>query len=112
AGKAHGIPNSATEEKVFFDVNYQGTVNLCKALEQSILPKAFIFVSTVAVYGVDFDENISEEHPLKGETPYALSKIKAELYLTEWCTKNDVILSIIRPSLIAGPNAPGNLGAM
>lgn len=112
AGKAHSIPNSATEEKVFFDVNYQGTVNLCKALEQSTLPKAFIFVSTVAVYGVEFGANISEEHPLKGETPYALSKIQAEQYLTEWCAKHGVMLSIIRPSLIAGPNAPGNLGAM
>lgn len=112
AGKAHSIPNSATEEKVFFDVNYHGTVNLCKALEQSTLPKAFIFVSTVAVYGVEFGDNISEEHPLKGETPYALSKIQAEQYLTEWCAKNNVKLGIIRPSLIAGPNAPGNLGAM
>lgn len=112
AGKAHSIPNSATEEKVFFDVNYQGTVNLCKALEKSNLPKAFIFVSTVAVYGVEFGANISEEHPLKGKTPYALSKIQAEQYLTEWCAKNNVKLGIIRPSLIAGPNAPGNLGAM
>lgn len=112
AGKAHGIPNSAAEEKVFFDVNYQGTVNLCKALEQSTLPKAFIFVSTVAVYGVEFGDNITEEHPLKGDTPYAFSKIQAEQYLTEWCAKNNVKLGIIRPSLIAGPNAPGNLGAM
>ncbi len=112
AGKAHGIPNSAAEEKVFFDVNYQGTVNLCKALEESTLPKAFIFVSTVAVYGVEFGNNISEDHPLKGKTPYALSKIQAEQYLTEWCVKNNVKLGIIRPSLIAGPNAPGNLGAM
>lgn len=112
AGKAHSIPNSDEEKKVFFDVNYKGTVNLCKALEQSTLPKAFIFVSTVAVYGVEFGDNISEEHPLKGETPYALSKIQAESYLTEWCNKNNVKLGIIRPSLIAGPNAPGNLGAM
>ncbi|MFV0220632.1 NAD-dependent epimerase/dehydratase family protein [Empedobacter falsenii] len=112
AGKAHSIPNSTEEEKVFFNVNYQGTVNLCKALEESTLPKAFIFVSTVAVYGVEFGDNISEHHPLEGESPYALSKIKAEQYLTEWCNRNNVKLGIIRPSLIAGPNAPGNLGAM
>lgn len=112
AGKAHSIPNSEEEKKVFFEVNYQGTVNLCAALEQSVLPRAFIFVSTVAVYGVEYGNNISESHPLKGETPYALSKIQAEQYLTEWCAKNNVKLGIIRPSLIAGPNAPGNLGAM
>lgn len=112
AGKAHTVPKTEAEKQAFFDVNYQGTVNLCKALEKSTLPKAFIFVSTVAVYGVEFGANISEEHPLKGETPYALSKIQAEQYLTEWCAKNNVKLGIIRPSLIAGPNAPGNLGAM
>lgn len=112
AGKAHTVPKTEEEKQVFFDVNYQGTVNLCKALKNGHLPKAFLFVSTVAVYGVEFGDNISEEHSLKGDTPYALSKIQAEQYLTEWCAKNDVKLGIIRPSLIAGPNAPGNLGAM
>ena len=112
AGKAHSIPKTDEEKKVFFDVNYQGTINLCKALEQSSLPKAFVFVSTVGVYGLEFGENITEEHPLNGTTPYALSKIQAEQYLTQWCAKHDVRLGIIRPSLIAGPNAPGNLGAM
>ncbi|MFV0176259.1 NAD-dependent epimerase/dehydratase family protein [Empedobacter falsenii] len=112
AGKAHIVPKTAEEKQAFFDVNYQGTVNLCKALENGHLPKAFIFVSTVAVYGLEFGENITENHPLKGDTPYALSKIQAEQYLTDWCAKNNVKLGIIRPSLIAGANAPGNLGAM
>lgn len=112
AGKAHSIPKTEIDKQSFFDVNFQGTVNLCKALEFYGLPKSFIFISTVAVYGVERGEQISEEYPLLGDTPYALSKIKAEQYLTEWCAKHDVILSIIRPSLIAGPNPPGNLGAM
>lgn len=112
AGKAHTVPNTREEKQVFFDVNYKGTVNLCEALEQSFVPKAFIYISTVLVYGVDNGWNITEQHPLNGSTPYASSKIKAERYLTEWCAKNGVILGIIRPSLIAGPNAPGNLGAM
>ena len=112
AGKAHSIPKTESEKKVFFDVNFQGTVNLCTALEKSSIPKAFIFISTVAVYGLEAGENITEEYPLNGDTPYALSKIKAEQFLTQWCRKNNVVLSIIRPSLIAGPNPPGNLGAM
>lgn len=32
--------------------------------------------------------------------------------MNEWCEKNDVTLGILRPSLLAGRNAPGNLGAM
>ena len=112
AGKAHSIPKTKEEERVFFDVNLQGTKNLCAALAKSGVPESFIFISTVAVYGCDFGENITEEHPLNGNTPYALSKIQAEQYLTEWCKEHGVCLSIIRPSLIAGPNPPGNLGAM
>ncbi len=112
AGKAHMVPKTESEKNAFFDVNFQGTVNLCKALEISGVPKAFIFISTVAVYGLEFGENITEEHPLNGDTPYALSKIQAEEYLTDWCARNNVTLGIIRPSLIAGPNPPGNLGDM
>lgn len=112
AGKAHVIPKTTEEIQSFYDVNLQGTKNLCAALEKIGVPKSFIFVSTVAVYGCEDGENIDESHPLNGNTPYALSKIQAEQFLTEWCSKNNVILSIIRPSLIAGPNPPGNLGAM
>ena len=112
AGKAHSIPKTESEKKVFFEVNLQGTKNLCAALEKSGLPMSFIFISTVAVYGLDFGENITEDYPLNGNTPYALSKIQAEHFLIEWCKLHNVILSIIRPSLIAGPNPPGNLGAM
>lgn len=111
-GKAHTVPRTDAEKKAFYDVNYQGTVNLCVALEKVGVPKSLIFISTVAVYGCESGEMITEDHPLNGNTPYAESKKMAEAYLTEWCSKHDVILGIIRPSLIAGVNAPGNLGAM
>lgn len=112
AGKAHSVPETEVERLAFFEVNLQGTKNLCTALENIGIPKAFIFVSTVAVYGCDAGESITEEHSLNGNTPYALSKIKAERYLQDWCNKHEVTLGIIRPSLIAGPNPPGNLGTM
>lgn len=112
AGKAHTVPKTEEEKQVFYDVNYQGTVNLCKALENAGVPKELIFISTVAVYGCEYGDLITEEHPLNGDTPYANSKIMAEDYLTKWCKDHDVILGILRPSLLAGKNAPGNLGAM
>lgn len=112
AGKAHSVPKTEEEKRVFFDVNLQGTKNLCAALERKGIPRAFIFISTVAVYGCDYGENITEEHPLDGVTPYAVSKRLAEEYLQKWCHEHNVILGIVRPSLIAGPNPPGNLGAM
>lgn len=112
AGKAHVSPKTEAEKKTFYTVNLNGTINLCKALENVGVPKSFIFVSTVAVYGCNAGFDITEEHPLWGKSPYADSKIKAEEFLREWADKNNVTLGIIRPSLIAGPNPPGNLGAM
>ena len=111
-GKAHVVPRTEEEKQAFFDVNYQGTVNLCSALEKVGAPKALVFISTVAVYGCEFGDLITEEHPLEGTSPYAKSKIMAENYLEEWCEKNHVVLGILRPSLLAGRGAPGNLGAM
>lgn len=111
-GKAHMVPKTEEERQAFFDVNYQGTVNLCTALEKIGVPRAVVFISTVAVYGCEYGDLITEEHPLEGKTPYAKSKIMAEGYLTEWCKKNNVVLGVLRPSLLAGKDAPGNLGAM
>lgn len=111
-GKAHMVPKTEEERQAFFDVNYQGTVNLCTALEKNGVPRAVVFISTVAVYGCEYGDLITEEHPLEGKTPYAKSKIMAEEYLTEWCKKNNVVLGVLRPSLLAGKDAPGNLGAM
>ena len=113
AGKAHVYPKTEAEKQAFYDVNYNGTINLCKALEKAGLPKAFVFISTMNVYGSEpgnMDTEVSR--PLVGDSPYSDSKIKAEEYLTEWCAKHNVILGILRPALLAGCNAPGNLGAM
>ena len=112
AGKAHVVPKTDAEKKLFYDINFEGTKKVCAALEEYEVPKSFIFISTVAVYGCDFGEGITEEHSLDGDTPYAKSKIMAEEFLKDWCKSHNVILTILRPSLLAGKNAPGNLGAM
>ncbi|TYK33761.1 NAD-dependent epimerase/dehydratase family protein [Bacteroides pyogenes] len=114
AGKAHIYPKTEAERQAFYDINYTGTIHLCEALEKVGVPKAFIFISTLSVYGGDIHGNMDTEDskPLLGDTPYADSKIKAELFLTEWCAKNNVKLGILRPSLLVGKGAPGNLGAM
>lgn len=111
-GKAHSVPKNEAEAQVFYDVNYHGTINLCHALEKVGVPGTLVFISTVAVYGCDFGDDITEDHPLAGDTPYAKSKIMAEEFLTSWCNEKGVVLVILRPSLLAGHNAPGNLGAM
>ena len=112
AGKAHIYPKTDDEIKAFYDVNYEGTVNLCKALEKVGLPKSFIFISTLDVYGLAVGEGIDETFPKNPTTHYAISKLQAEEYLIKWAEEKGVILGILRPSLMVGPNPPGNLRAM
>lgn len=113
AGKAHKVPKTFKEDQAFFQVNVQGTQNLLHGIERSgILPKSFIFISSVAVYGVDKGENINENSPLLANDSYGLSKIQAERLVLEWCKKNNVICTILRLPLLVGENPPGNLFAM
>ena len=113
AGKAHSIPKTDMEQQEFFKVNFEGTKNLCTALEMAgRTPESFIFISTVAVYGVDEGEDINESHPLNGASPYAESKVFAEQWLIDWANRNRIKLGILRLPLIAGTKPIGNFASM
>lgn len=112
AGKAHSVPKTESEKQSFFDVNVKGTENLLKGLENAGLPKQFIFISSVSVYGLTLGNNIAEDHPLMAKDPYGNSKILAEKLIENWCKKNNIVCTILRLPLIIGKNPPGNLGAM
>ena len=113
AGKAHSMPKTTIEKQAFFDVNVEGTKNLLKGLELALqLPQYFVFISSVAVYGIEAGNLIAEDTPLLAKDPYGKSKIKAEQIVQEWCTKNSIVCTILRLPLLAGPKPLGNLGAM
>jgi len=113
AGKAHVVPKTKVEVEEFYAVNYTGTYNLLEALVKSgNLPKQFVFISTVAVYGIDSGNGISESQELIGNSPYADSKIKAERLIIDWGNENGVRILVLRLPLIVGNNPPGNLGKM
>ncbi len=113
SGRAHYEPKNETEIKEFYDVNTEGTKRLLKGLLKNVEQlKAFVLISTVAVYGKDVGNNISEYHPLEGKTPYAKSKILAEEEVQKFCDQNNINCVILRLPLISGANPPGNLGKM
>lgn len=113
AGKAHFLPRTDEDKKMFFDVNVQGTINLLSGLQESnSFPKTFVFISSVSVYGVESGNLINENSFLGGHDPYALSKIQAEKIVQDWCDKNQITCTIFRLPLLVGANPPGNLGAM
>jgi nucleoside-diphosphate-sugar epimerase len=111
AGKAHSVPKTVEEEHSFYKVNLKGTANLLKGLEGN-LPKQFVFISTVAVYGLCQGELINENTFLGAKDPYGVSKIQAEKLVQECCKQHNVVCTILRLPLVVGANPPGNLGAM
>lgn len=113
AGKAHSLPKTESERKAFTQINVIGTKNLLCALEQSPkLPKYFVFISSIAVYGEQQGNQIDENHPLNATDAYGKSKIEAEALIIGWCKQNNIICSILRLPLLAGENPPGNLQIM
>lgn len=111
AGKAHSFPETEREKFSLFQVNVKGTKNLLQGLEKKI-PKHFVFISSVSVYGLEFGINIDENTPLNAKDPYGLSKIQAEQMVLDWCQSNRVVCTILRLPLLVGINPPGNLGVM
>ena len=120
AGLAHRVPKTEAEKQQFFDVNVEGTRRLLRALKDSgNVPKRFVFISTIAVYGEPMDrEQAVPPYPSRTEaeqlslTPYAWSKWEAEAEVRSWCAAEGVKAVVWRLPLIVGEGAPGNLGAM
>ncbi len=93
----------------YHDINVDYPVKLARLAKQNGV-KQFIFISTIAVYGEDIqklDENTTS-NPI---TPYGKSKLEAEEQLLE-LSDNSFIVSIIRPPMIYGKNAPGNIDSL
>ena len=93
----------------YHEINVEYPIKLAKLAKQNGV-KQFIFISTIAVYGEDIqklDENTTS-NPI---TPYGKSKLEAENQLLELNDDNFVV-SIIRPPMIYGKNAPGNIDSL
>lgn len=112
AGKAHAIPKNENQISQFNKVNVLGTINLLEGLKKHQLPKYFVFISSVSVYGLIEGKNITETTPLLAKDPYGKSKIEAESIIQKWCEKHNVICTILRLPLVVGKNPPGNLAIM
>jgi|LauGreDrversion4_2_1035121.scaffolds.fasta_scaffold00235_5 nucleoside-diphosphate-sugar epimerase len=112
AGIAHFIPKNNQQSNLFFDVNVVGSSNLLIGLSKTSLPKQFVYISSVSVYGLYCGLNINELNDLNANDPYGKSKIEAEKIIKKWCEEHNVICTILRLPLIVGANPPGNLGAM
>lgn len=75
--------------------------------------KRFVYLSSAAVYGDTINEPaFSLNAILNGTSAYAVSKIEAEHFLNNRPIKNGVDVHILRPPVVYGRKAPGNLARL
>lgn len=111
AGMAHkNIKNTKKNFEKICGVNVGLSLKLADiALNNSI--KRFIFISSIGIHGDQsiLGSPINELSKIDPNNIYSISKIKAEESLCESLRNKSCDLCIIRPSIVYGQNAPGNI---
>jgi UDP-glucose 4-epimerase len=112
AGFAHDMQDSSKVEELYRAINVDATVELAKlAVESGV--KRFVFISSVKAGGdLASGKCINESDQNEPEGVYGKSKREAELKLLKIGNESGMHVSIIRPSLVYGPNVKGNLQLM
>lgn len=108
AGIAHRRGSTKDE---FDSVNHELVVNLAKVAAKAEVG-CFLFVSTAKVLG---DRTTQRSGPLTVESPYdptdeySHAKVRAETDLLHQFRDSSMAIEIVRPPLVVGENAKGNL---
>jgi len=129
------ICNKEQIEEIFFESHFQVVIHLagivhkseatlkqcmavnCEAtshlfeLSKKYNVAQFVFASTVAIYGDDCVDVLDEASPARPQTPYAISKYKAEEYI-ERNHFNSIKYTIIRPATVYGKYDKGNVNKL
>ena len=112
AGFAHDMQDPRKVEDLYRVINVDATVELARlAVESGV--KCFVFISSVkAGGGLASGKCINESYQNEPEGVYGKSKREAELKLLKIGNESGMHVSIIRPSLVYGPDVKGNLQLM
>lgn len=104
--------SSANPLKEFRAVNLDGTLALARQAARCGV-KRFVFLSSIGVHGA---ENCGRPFSIDDlpapHSPYAVSKYEAEVALFGLAAETGMELVVIRPPLVYGPGATGNVVAL
>ncbi len=97
-----GIPYSYCSPDSYVETNIRGTVNILQAARELGVKKV-IHTSTSEIYGTAKTIPIDEQHPINPQSPYAASKIAADLMALSFYRCFDLPVTIVRPFNTYGP---------
>ena len=109
AGKAHVVDSVETGIlSEYMEINCDVPLSLASVAADCGV-KRFVYISSAGVNGNQSDVPLVESMPTRPSGAYALSKHSAEIKLKQLSREKGIEVVIIRPPLVVGPNAPGNV---
>ena len=112
AGFAHDVQGHSKVEGLYRAINVESTVELARLAVRNGVKK-FIFISSVKAGALPlYGECANEEYRGESDGIYGKTKQEAELELLKIGKESGMCVSIVRPSLVYGPNVKGNLQLM
>jgi UDP-glucose 4-epimerase len=113
AARVHVVRDTSADPLAEFRrVNVAGTLNLARQAADAGV-RRFIYISSIGVNGAEtFDMPFTSEDKAAPHSPYAVSKLEAELGLRQLTHETGLEVVIIRPPLVFGPGAPGNFNKL
>ena len=110
AARAHRMDEQGNAHEKYHAVNTAGTLNLANSCVLHNV-KRLVYVSTIKVCAeaTGPGEVIGPDCPLKPTDSYSKTKADAELMLQDLAKESNLEVVIVRPPLVYGPSAKGNL---
>ena len=96
------IPFSYHSPETFVDTNISGTLNVVQAARDLGVSRVVV-TSTSEVYGTAQFVPITEEHPLRGQSPYSATKIGADQIALSYYLSYGTPVVVLRPFNTYGP---------
>ncbi|MEX1177618.1 MAG: NAD-dependent epimerase/dehydratase family protein [Nitriliruptor sp.] len=101
------VLDPSRDEATMHAVNVGGTRTVLQAARDAGVRKV-VYVSSAVVYGAHPDNPlpITEDQPLRPNTPFNYAEHKAEIerWLWPWAAQqDDMVVTVLRPSIVAGP---------
>jgi len=96
------IPYSYHSPDTYVDTNVKGTLNIVQAARDLGVTKV-VHTSTSEVYGTARTVPITEDHPLRGQSPYSATKIGADQLALSFHAAFGTPVTVLRPFNTYGP---------
>jgi len=99
------VGRSFRKEKLTFQINFDGTVNILEAAKELLRLKSFLFISSADCYGIFSPKNktLTEDQPLDPISPYGIAKAAAEHVVRYYGRQHKLPAKIARSFNHSGP---------